>query len=319
MFVRTCNTYTDICILNVCSLGKHETKAPPISGIVLYVEKLYEKNAKDTKVLKENLERYLLELTKTAETLELYKDDAKKQKQSRLWKEVNLGFMACELWMKAIEKEKVPRELEKSLKRKTGRLQVYITLEANEQLGEAQASFDQLLEDAKNTPDALKHPYVFYHQGKEYFANCQWYEAKQEFLKYAKLLEAGDNRCKKPSEDNCYYYLSYIEEQMNIQKLTSPDPTLSCVIVPDRRSNEYEKKYQKWIVDHPPSDSAVFSRGRPSSTPKKEEKTKSPPTTPMRVDVPTGGSKLSDLISPTAEHPPVWLTYKKEKQTQSPS
>jgi len=161
-------------------------------------------------------------------------------------------------------KKKTPRDIQESLKRKTGRLQSYIILESLEQLSEASKGYEKLLAEAKQKGDVQEHPLQFYTNGKELMYKMQWYDAKQEFIKYERRLETKDSRCRKPEDDNCYLYLSYCEEQLRMQNITpETNPILSqnpyASVVPDERKNKYEIKYREWIAKHKRSDSALMS------------------------------------------------------------
>jgi len=199
----------------------------------------------------------------------------KKKKKSHLWGEVALGFQACETWKDAIVADRVPRDIEKSLTRKTGRLQSYIFVESIDRLTGASKEYEKQIAEAKLRGDS-RHPLILYNKGKTLMYDNKWYEAKQVLLQYVRHLEVEDkeretksdfkSKCRKPEEDNSYYYLSYCEEQLQMQNITednkaimSQHPTAS--IVPDgERKNQYEKKHREWVAKYPPTDLALQSR-----------------------------------------------------------
>jgi len=225
-----------------------------------------------------------------------------KKKKSRLWAEVHLGFIACERWMENVKVGKVPRDIEESLKRKCGRLQTFLTLEALEKLSDASKDYQKMIEEAKLEKDA-KHPMLYYEKGKELMGKNLWYDAKQEFLTYSKFMELEESqreefeksllqyksieevdkrrkekektfKCRKPEEDNCFCYLSYCEEQMKLQGVEEDNQSIlsqrpTCSVVPDERKNPYEKRYREWRAKHKPSKAAIDSqRGTLNPTPK---------------------------------------------------
>jgi len=138
-----------------------------------------------------------------------------------------LGFIACERWMQNVNLAREPRDLEASLVRKTGRLQSCIFIESLEILSDISKEYERLIAQAKISGD-VKHPLVYYEKGRELMFQNKWYDAKQEFLRYESLLGVDAKRCRKPVDDNCYFYLSYCQEQINIQKITAENnPILS--------------------------------------------------------------------------------------------
>jgi len=208
------------------------------------------KNKTDSKAaedIKSNLERYLTELEKTAEILESY--DKEQMTRSRLAFEVKLGFMCCASWGEAIAAGKVPTDIKESLKRKTGRLQTYLSLECLEHFNEMDKKIDKLAKDM----NGFLHPLVYYNEGKEAIEKSNWMEAKTKFLIYRNFVEKKDPRCKKPEEDNFFHHLGYIQAQMDTQ---GRDPLLSgrdpiCSVIPDGVDNEYRKLFRQWLKAHP--------------------------------------------------------------------
>jgi len=253
---------------------KSRTKS--FSGLFGYAKKLSETDQKKAQKVRENLETYLNELTKAYDTVKDY--DKEKQKTSKLWGEITLGFLACERWMQNVQINKVPRDIELSLVRKTGRLQSYIHLESLAALSDVSKEYDNLIAQAKVSGD-VKHPLVYYDKGRELMFKNKWYDAKQEFIKYERLMVGKDDRCRNPCDDNCYYYLSYCQEQINAQNITadnnpilSKNPYASVIGTP---KNEYQKLYEQWKVKYPPSKKAYDS-----ISPLKKDKVKSPVTSP---------------------------------------
>jgi len=281
---------------------------PAFRSIFTYAITLGRTDPKKADQIKAGLERYLIELTKTSETLKGYTED--ERKKSNLYKEVTLGFLACEAWMKNIEQNRMPRDIEESLVRKTGRLQNYVTLEIVEKLSEVSIAFNRMVADLKAKGDE-KHPYIYYHNGKVYIEQMKWMEAKQSFLNYEHFVQAKDPRVRKPEEDNFYYYLSYIQEQINLQNKEVCDPIVTIVETPD---NKYEKKYQQWLKDHPAVD-ITRSYTRALSSPEKS---------PARASSGSSGSSSSsgsmyNLISPpSTPHRPLTPTSPYKSPPTSP-
>jgi len=246
---------------NVAKLNpKWESKTENFKGLFGYASKLSASDKKKAEQVRQNLERYLEAITKAYDTIKGYTRE--QQEKSKLWSEVNLGFVACERWMQNVKIGREPRDLEASLVRKTGRLQSYIILEALELLSDVSKEYERQINQAKLSGD-VKHPLVYYEKGRDLMYQNKWYDAKQEFLRYEALLEVDQKRCRKPADDNCYYYLSYCQEQIIAQNITAENnPILSqnpYATVVGEHKNEYKKKHEDWVKKHKPSQDAIHS------------------------------------------------------------
>jgi len=98
-----------------------------------------------------------------------------------------------------------------------------------------------------------EHPLVYYEQGKTLISEEKWIEAKNAFLRYRVFIEAKDERCKKPEEDNFLYHLAYIQAQLNAQNLdvNASEAEQIASVLPDAYENEYRKQYKAWIIKYP--------------------------------------------------------------------
>jgi len=253
---------------NVSKLSpKWASKTDNFTGLFGYASKLSATDKKKADQVRANLERYLEEITRAYDTIKGY--NREQQENSKLWAEVSLGFVACERWMQNVKIGREPRDLEASLVRKTGRLQSYIILEALEQLSDVSKDYERQIAQAKISGD-VKHPLVYYENGRALMYQSKWFEAKQEFLKYENMLSVDAKRCRKPQDDNCYYYLSYCQEQINAQRITPENnPILSqnpYATVVGEHKNEYKAKHEAWVRQHKQSQDAIHSISRFQST-----------------------------------------------------
>jgi len=181
-----------------------------------------------------------------------------KKKVSNLWKEVDLGFRACDAWNLALTHNREPKDILVSLPRKTQRLFDKIKSEPLDLLTDVSKEMDKLILELEAKGDKT-HPQIFYKKGKQLMGKAEWLDAKNCFLTYERYALAKDSRCLNPSDDNFYFYLSQIQKQMNAQQKDNPDLKFT-VVTPGNDSNPYEKKYKEWKEQNPPSASALMSQ-----------------------------------------------------------
>jgi len=234
----------------------------PYYGITIaVVNKLFTwaQGRDDRKVVLGLLEDYVKQLDKTAAILTLYSED--QIRRSKLAEEVNLGFTACQVWARATEEKREPKDIRESLRRKTARLQKYIHLENLEQAIE----FGEALKKWQDK-DGKYHPMYYYEKGKIFIVEENWMDAKQMFINYRGFVEAKDPRCKKPHEDHFLHHLGYIEAQLlartpiadddlNMLSIARPlsgdKKTAEISVLSENYTNAYQKEYQEWRKKHP--------------------------------------------------------------------
>jgi len=233
----------------------------PYYGITLtVVEKLFSwaQGRDDRKVVLGLLEDYVKQLDRTAAILTLYSED--QIRRSKLAEEVNLGFTACQVWARAAEEKREPKDIRESLRRKTARLQKYIHLESLEQAIE----FGEALKKWQDK-DGKYHPLYYYEKGKILIVEENWMDAKQMFINYRGFVEGKDPRCKKPEEDNFLHHLGYIEAQilarapvasdelnmLSIARPISTDKKTDISVLSENYTNSYQKEYLAWRKKYP--------------------------------------------------------------------
>jgi len=200
--------------------------------------------------LRDTLEGFLKDLESTLPVLEKYDEESKRE--SKLTFQVKVSLQACHEWAQLIENKKETKDLAPTIKKHAEELKNAISRENLEQAIRANKRLIAI--EAISKLDKKK-PWEYFSDGKTFFAQKKWMDAKTNLLHYRSFVEQktpvmsddNPNGVKDPKEDRHLLYLAYIQD-----KLTAEDPLLSklpedpLLSVASPIQNLYWAQWKEW-------------------------------------------------------------------------